>query len=159
MMWMTKKINRLVLALLVALAGCSGGGAPSSASDDVGIDSAYARATPPGARVGAAFMTLKNAGGTVHALVSARSDVSATAELHEHVHKDGMMQMRQVAKIDVPAGGEVRLQPGGYHIMLIDLNHPLSVGDKVTLTLIFDDGSERQVVAPVKQIGLGMPRN
>ncbi|HGG60646.1 MAG TPA: copper chaperone PCu(A)C [Gammaproteobacteria bacterium] len=156
----TRRLSATVLlAAWVMLAGCSGGGGSTAkASEDVAVENAYARATPPDARVGAAFLTLKNAGGRGHALVAAASDVAATVELHEHVHKDGMMQMRQVPRIDIPAGGETRLQPGGYHIMLIDLKHPLAPGERASLTLTFEDGSKKQVVAPVRDIGLGMRR-
>ena len=148
----------IVLFSSLPLMGCSPDGGVMQAKDDVRIQQAYARATPAGMQVGAVFMTLENDGDRRHALVSAASNVADTVELHEHVHKDGMMQMRQVSKIDIPAGGKTVLKPGGYHIMVIGLKHPLTSGANVPVTLTFADGTALHVDAPVKDIGLGMKR-
>jgi len=79
-------------------------------------------------------------------------------ELHTHLHEGGVMKMRPVASIDVKAKGEALLQPGGLHVMLIDLKAPMKEGDIVPITLTLDDGSTKQVEAKVvrPQAG-GMP--
>ncbi len=124
-------------------------------ADHVEILNPYARAVPPTAPASAAFMVLNNNGGAT-ALVSARSDVSEVTELHTHIHDNGVMRMRPVKRIPLPAHGKVELKPGGYHIMLIQLKKPLKPGDTVHLTLTFQDGSSKRISAPVKMIHAGM---
>ena len=65
------------------------------------------------------------------------------------------MRMRAVPSLDIPAGRSVTLEPGSYHVMLVDLAHPLSVGDKVPLTLTFQNAGTIDVVAVVEP---GAPR-
>lgn len=124
-------------------------------ADHVNVLNPYARAVPPTAPASAAFMTLKN-NGPATALVAASSDVSEVTELHTHVHDNGVMRMRPVKSIPIPAHGETALKPGGYHIMLIRLKKPLKPGDTVHLTLTFKDGSTKHISAPVKMIHTGM---
>ena len=85
------------------------------AAQQVAVSDAYARAVPPGQSNSASFMTLVNNSGADHALVAAKSSVSKVTELHTHTMVEGMMQMRQVEKIDLPAGKTVTLEPGGLH--------------------------------------------
>ncbi len=116
----------------------------------VTVQDAWVRAMPPGARTSAAFLTLHNGDDRPHALVGAASDVARLVELHTHLHDHGVMRMRPVARIAIPAHGSVRLQPGGYHIMLIDLRHPIRAGDSVALTLRLEDGSTLAVQAEAR---------
>ena len=84
------------------------------------------------------------------ALVRALSPAAAAVELHEHTAQDGMMMMRPVqGPIPMPAEGPLVFQPGGYHVMLIGLRAPLSVGDTVPVSLLFDDGSAARLQLPV----------
>ena len=69
------------------------------------------------------------------ALVAAGSPDAARAELHSMTMEGGVMRMRALPRIDLPAGQTVKLAPGGMHVMLVDLKHPLKAGDKVRLTL------------------------
>lgn len=126
--------------------------AAEDAAESVSVTDPYVRAVPPGQRSSAAFMTLRNGSGTDHAVVSAESSASEIVELHTHVSEGGMMRMRQVEKIDVPAHGQTLLKPGGLHVMLIELNHGLKAGDKVPVTLVFQDGSRKTIQAPVRKI-------
>jgi copper(I)-binding protein len=126
------------------------------AADAVIVIDPYVRAMPPGQKVTGAFLSLKNDSGSDRSLVRAESDVAKNVEMHEHVHKDGMMQMREVEKIDIAKGSTTALKPGGLHIMLIGLTRELNVGDIVDIKLIFDDGSELIAKAPVKKILAGM---
>jgi periplasmic copper chaperone A len=123
-----------------------------SVADVVRVDGAYARAVPPGQPNSAAFMVLHNTANTAHSLVSAESSVANVVELHTHVMEGDMMLMRQIDKIDLPAGGDVRLQPGGLHVMLIGLHQGLAPKDQVPLTLIYDDGSRQSLQLPVRAI-------
>ena len=122
----------------------------------VSVENAYVRHMPPTQKVTGAFMLLKNSSPEDRAAVSAESDIADRAELHTHLHENGMMKMRQVEKIDIPAGGETALEPGGIHVMLIGLKQPLDLGQIVAITLNFDDGSSTQVQAEVKTVMGGM---
>lgn len=142
-------LNTLVMTMALTLSGVV-------AADAVSVIDPYVRAMPPGQKVTGAFLSLKNDSDSNRSLVRAESDVAKSVELHEHVHKEGMMQMREVEKIDIAKGSTTALKPGGLHIMLIGLTRALNVGDIVDIKLIFDDGSEQIAKAPVKKILAGM---
>lgn len=112
----------------------------------------YVRAVPPGHPNSAAFMVLKNTSEQDRALVNAHSNVSKVVELHTHKKEGGMMRMRRVKKIDIKAGSETVLKPGGLHVMFIGLKQQLKVGDKVELELEFDDGATIKLTVPVKVV-------
>ncbi|EXJ09838.1 copper chaperone PCu(A)C [Nitrincola nitratireducens] len=122
------------------------------ACEDLHIVDPYARAMPPGQPNSAAFMTLSNHGKTDVAIVSAQSSVSEVTELHTHTEVDGVMQMRQIAQIDIPAETDVHLEPGGLHVMLIGLKTTLTEGEEIDLTLNLSDGTEKQLSIPVRQV-------
>jgi len=136
------------LAFLAALLLAS----PAVLAADIGVEDPYARAVPPGQPNSAVFMVLTNAGDADRALVAAESDSAANVELHTHTMVDGMMQMRRIERIPLPAGERVALEPGGLHVMLIGLAEQLEPGMDVALTLVFDDGSRTRVTAPVRRI-------
>ena len=69
-----------------------------------------------------------------------------------HSMDDGVMRMRRIPHIHLPPGQTVSLQPGGLHIMLFDLAAPLKEGDEFPLTLIFEDGSSKDVTAIVRPV-------
>ncbi|MEJ2406965.1 MAG: copper chaperone PCu(A)C [Candidatus Thiodiazotropha sp.] len=127
-----------------------------TAGDGVSVEAPYVRAVPPGQPNSAAFMSLHNSTDQSYQLVGASSDVAEVVELHTHTMEDGMMRMRQVDQIELPAGDTVSLKPGGLHIMLIGLKHKLVPDDDIRLTLKFSDGSEQEVSAPVKKIRMTM---
>lgn len=127
------------------------GEASGPAAERVEVIDAHARAMPPSASNSAAFMTLRNAGPSA-ALVRADADVSETVELHTHTHEDGVMKMRPVSKIELPAGEDTVLKPGGLHVMLIGLKQPMTAGDTFDLTLSFADESTRTVTVEVRAI-------
>jgi copper(I)-binding protein len=121
-------------------------------AETIEVQDAYVRAVPPGQPNSAAFMRITNHGGDDRALLAAASDQAEVVELHTHRMEDGMMRMRQVEQIELPAGERVTLEPGGLHVMLIGLTETLAPGDQVALTLGFDDGSNQTLSLPVKRI-------
>ena len=137
------------LVLMSVCAGALAGGA-------IGVKDAYVRAVPPGQPNSASFMMLNNGSDHDRALVAAKSPAAKVVELHTHTMVDGMMRMRQVPKIDLPAGKMVELKPGGLHVMLIGLTQDLKPGANVPVTLTFDDGSETTIEAPVKKVQMKM---
>jgi copper(I)-binding protein len=86
-------------------------------------------------------------------LVSASTNIAETAELHETTAEDGSMAMQQVDGIEIPAGGEAVLEPGGFHVMLVDVTEELAEGDTVDLTLVFENAGEQAVSAEVVPTG------
>lgn len=143
---MNSRFTRFVLTPLFLLTAATAG-----AAELVTVEHAWARATPPGASNGAAFMTLVNRGARDNALVRAESAAAGAVELHTHVTEDGVARMRQVPEIPVAAGGKTELRPGGLHIMLIGLKAPLVDGSQLTLTLTFRDGAAQQLTLPVRR--------
>jgi copper(I)-binding protein len=125
-------------------------------STGLSIDAPYARAVPPGQPNSAVFMVMTNEGDTPRALVAAESDAATTVELHTHRLEDGMMKMRRIERIELPAGERVELKPGGLHVMLIGLAEQLKPGMEVQLTLVFDDDSREEITAPVRRIDASM---
>ena len=121
------------------------------------VHDAYVRATPPGQPNAAAYLVLRNNAKRDIRLVSVKSDVAEVAEPHSHAMDAGMMKMRRVEHIDVPAGGETVLQPGGLHIMLMGLVKQLKPGEYVSLEFHFDNGQKQSMRVPVKMIaGMSM---
>lgn len=106
-------------------------------------------------RVTGAFMVIENAGETADQLIGAAvsPEIARTVEIHETtVGENDVMQMRPVQAIEVPARGSVELKPGGYHIMLLDVQRDLNPGDTVTLTLSFASGASLDVDATVRPL-------
>jgi copper(I)-binding protein len=120
-----------------------------AAAQALRIESGHAREMPPGQTNSAAFMTLVNTGDRPVALVAATCDCADRAELHAHRHRDGMMSMERVARLEVPAGGRVALEPGGYHLMLLGLKRPLRAGEQVGITLLDEQGGAYSAQLPV----------
>lgn len=125
----------------------------ASALAEVHITDAALRAIPPGAPNTAAFMTLHNDGDQAQVLVEVKVSQLAvkSIELHESSIQDGTMQMRQLQALEIPAKGEVTLQPGGLHVMLIGLQEALSQ-PQYEFTLVWASGDQQSVLVPVKEI-------
>ena len=147
-----KQSSIFALTLAVAL-----GAAPALAQEfkagDIVIEKPWARATPKGAEVGGAYMTIENKGATPDRLTGGSADF-ATVEIHEMKSENGVMEMREVAgELNIPAHGSVGLSPGGYHIMLTHLAHPLTKGDTIKATLNFEHAGP--VAVEFKVMGVG----
>ncbi|CCQ75741.1 copper chaperone PCu(A)C [Magnetospira sp. QH-2] len=119
---------------------------------DLTIKHVWARASAGMARAGAAFMQIENKGAE-DKLVSASADVSKVVELHTHLMSDGVMRMRQVPNVPVPAGGKAELKPGSYHVMFMGLKEPLKEGQKFPVTLTFEKAGSTTVQVTVKSAG------
>ncbi|BCU07955.1 copper chaperone PCu(A)C [Allochromatium tepidum] len=141
---------RLIRTLFAAALLSSVGLTVNAAGLEVGDP--YVRAVPPGQPNSAAFMTLHNTGTEDRALIGAESPAAETVELHTHVEEGGLMQMRRIERIALPAGETTTLAPGGLHIMLIGLKSELAPGQTVELTLIQDDGERLAIQAPVRRL-------
>ena len=121
----------LAAALLLPVAAVA---QPASVS----VDHVWSRAAMAGS-TGVVYLTI-TATGAPDTLLGAASPVAAKAELHESFDDNGVMKMRPVASLPVVPGKPVKLQPGGYHIMLIDLTHALTAGERFPITLTIRKG-------------------
>jgi copper(I)-binding protein len=148
----------LPIALLCGVCGIATLATPTAAAQGpaaLAVTDAYALAVPPGQPNSAVFLTLTNDSTQSRALVAGASPIAEAVELHKHTHEGGVMRMRPVSRIEVPAQSAVQLQPGGLHVMLIGLKGDLAPGDQVDLTLTFDDGTQTRVDALVRKAGSG----
>jgi periplasmic copper chaperone A len=121
---------------------------------NISIDHVWARATPPAVKNGSAFMTLSNSGAT-DKLLSVTGAVAKEIQIHSMATEAGVMRMREVKSLDVPAGGKVELKSGGYHVMLLGLSDGLKDGMKFPLTLKFEKAGEVTVQVMVETAGGG----
>ncbi|MFT3931814.1 MAG: copper chaperone PCu(A)C [Spongiibacteraceae bacterium] len=125
-------------------------------ADALQIREGYVRELPPGQSTSAAYMDVVNNSNRPVAIVAAVSDVSQSAEVHEHKHADGAMSMAQVRRLVIPAHDHVQFAPGGYHLMLINLKRSLRAGDNVKITLLDEEGKAYSAQIPVvKMLGVG----
>lgn len=108
-------------------------------ASDIQVENAWARATAPGQEAGMADLTMTSK--QAAALLVASSPVCKTVEIHSMTHENGVMKMREVKMIELPAGKSMNLGESGYHLMLIGLKAPLKAGEAVPLTLTFRVGS------------------
>ena len=106
------------------------------------IEKPWSRATPPGAKIGVGYMTIRNKSATADRLVGGSSPAAARVETHVTVKDGDIFRMREVKGYDIPANGSFELKPGGAHLMLVDLKQPLKDGDHVPLTLRFAKAGE-----------------
>jgi len=160
-------MNPTRLALLaiapLALAACGG-------DDPITIGGQWARTSPAMASMGAAYMDITSSEGDQLVGVSVPASIAARAEIHEMVPADmamddsmdesmddgemdmdmGAMVMQQIMALDLPAGETVSLEPGGYHVMLIDLAEPLAEGDTFNVTLDFAEADDLTVEVVVR---------
>lgn len=127
-----------VLAVIGALAFGTVAG-PSKAQDAsvISVENALVRLTIPG-RPAAGYVMIRNAGANADAVVSASSPMAERVELHTHLMENGVMKMRQVEKVDVPAKGKAEFKPGGFHLMIFGLKSGIKPGDTLPLTLTLE---------------------
>ncbi|MGE0257941.1 MAG: copper chaperone PCu(A)C [Alphaproteobacteria bacterium] len=121
----------------------------------VEIKDAWARATPGSAENGAAYVTLLSPSGD--RLTGVSSSAAKVSQLHEMANEGGVMKMRELSAIDLPPGQPVTLKPGGAHIMMMGLDHPLRPGESIQLSLRFEKAGTREVTAAVGKVGAAGP--
>ena len=154
-------IQRFTAPMLLA-AALLAGNAYAQGAAPAAIDGAWARASVQGQKASGAFMRITAS--EPLQLLRAESPAAGHAEVHEMTMDGGVMKMRALSQLDLPAGKAVDLKPGGYHIMLMDLKAPLAKDTQLPLTLVFKDakGEERRMelqvpVATMAPGGHGAP--
>lgn len=124
--------------------------APRSESAALRIEAPWARPSAPSSGVTAAYFVLVNPGDRPIRVVSAASSLATSVEMHEMSMAGGMMRMRQVTGIDVPARGRIALAPASFHLMVFGLTKALEVGDVLPLTLTLQGGATLTLEARVR---------
>lgn len=145
-------MSRHVIALLAA--AVMAGAAQAQVQVQVQVQDAWVRGMVPTQSATGAFMRITSK--SPAKLVGASTPAAGVVEIHRTTMDGGVMRMRPVAAIELPAGQAVELKPGGYHVMLMKVSPPLKEGDTVPITLMFEmPGGERQPVtiqAPVRAL-------
>jgi copper(I)-binding protein len=151
------RIGFLILAAALALFAVQPAFAHEYKIGQLEIGHPWARMTPAGAKVGGGYLSVENDGKEADRLVSGTAEISDRVEIHEMTVKDGVMNMRMLADgIEIPAGGEVKLAPGGYHLMFIGLKQPLKQGASFKGTLTFAKAGTVDVEFKIE--GMGGPK-
>jgi hypothetical protein len=162
-MQITQTVLRSVVGPLVAIAmlgyGLAGAAlAQEVRAGDLVITRAWARATPGGAKVGGAYLTIENKGATADRLTGGSADIAGKVEVHEMATKNGVMTMRPLdSGLTIDPGKTVKLAPGGYHLMMFGLKSPLKQGDKVPVTLDFEKAGQVKLSFDVQGVGAQGP--
>jgi copper(I)-binding protein len=136
----------MTLSFRILVCSCLWGGA-AAAAEPPAVSQAWIRATPPGARTAAAYMTITST--AAERLVGAEAAPARAVEIHTHVVEGGLQRMARLADLTLPAGEAVRLEPGGLHLMLVDLAAALAPGMQVSMTLRFAGAGAVEVEVPV----------
>ena len=145
------------VAALMAVAAAPAGAQETRAGDLV-ITQPWSRATPAGAKVAGGYLTIENKGSAPDRLVGGTGDVAGRVEIHEMAMNNGVMTMRPLDKgLTIEPGKTVKLAPGGYHVMLMDLKNPLKQGEKVPLTLEFEKAGKVTLSLDVQGVGAQAP--
>lgn len=139
------KLGQAAGALVLMLCGLPAFG------QSIEVDSAFARASGPTAKAGAAFMEVRNLTESDDVLLGARSDVAARVELHTHeAGSDGVMKMIKLEEgIAIPAGGSHSLERGKDHVMFMGLKEPFLQDETITVILEFEKAGDVEIQIPV----------
>src|SRR5215467_6401536 len=143
------------MKFLAFAAGLIVAGAALAQPAQLEVSNAWARATPGNAPNGAAYVAILSP--TADRLVSLSTPVAKKAELHTMSMQGMVMKMRPLSGLDIPAAKSVTLKPGGDHIMLLGLEHPLREGQSFPLTLDFEKAGSRTVTVTVEKAGATGP--
>jgi periplasmic copper chaperone A len=134
-----------IIALVVLLTACQ------SSQPGMQIEDPWVRPAVLAGGNGALYLTIHNNTGVDDELIDIRSDIAQSAQIHETVQMEGdMVGMQPVDALDIPAGGSVSLEPGGYHVMLVNIPDRLSEGKLIVFRLIFEKAGELPIEAEVR---------
>ncbi len=120
-------------------------------ADVVATMNAWIREARPGGKVNAGYLTLVNAGAEEVVLKEVHCAAFKEVQIHEMARVDGLVKMRRLDSLTIPAGGSVVLKPGGMHLMLMGARERLTVGQRVDVELVFDSGVKQTLSMGVDQ--------
>ncbi|MCK5809592.1 MAG: copper chaperone PCu(A)C [Cocleimonas sp.] len=135
------------LLILLFLSACN---TSPDASAGLEIENPWIRTPPPAAQALAGFMHLKNHSDQAITLVAAKAEGFNQVMLHQSINENGLHRMEHAENIKIPSQGTLLFQHGSYHIMLIGFQKTIKTGDKIPITLVFDNKREKTVFFIVK---------
>ena len=157
-MIMTSTLRTLAYAVFFAALFAVPARAEEVNAGDLVITQAWSRATPGGAKIAGGYLTIENKGTAPDRLIGGSAEVSDKIQVHEMAVNDGVMTMRQLDKgLTIEPGKMIKLAPGGYHLMLMDLKAPLKQGDKVPVALEFEKAGKVKLSLDVQGVGAPGP--
>ena len=155
---MTSILSRLAYAVLLSAMLAVPACAEEVKAGDLVITQAWGRATPGGAKVAGGYLTIENKGSAPDRLIGGSADVATKVQVHEMATSNGVMTMRPLeGGLTIEPGKTVKLAPGGYHLMMLDLKHPLKQGDKLPVTLEFEKAGKVKVSLDIQGVGAPGP--
>jgi copper(I)-binding protein len=153
----TDHVFRAVVCALLLHAACAW--SHSYDRGDIQVRHPWSRATPPGAKVGVAYMEIRNRGAQPDKLLSASTPMAKAVELHVTQRDGEVMKMRHVQAFEIPARERHELRPGGSHLMLLNLAQPLRKGERFTMRLRFERAGELEIELEVQEQGARRPHH
>ena len=155
---MNLRFRSFALAALAALLFAASARAEEVKAGDLVISQAWSRATPSGAKIAGGYLTIENKGAAPDRLLGGSGDTAGKVEVHEMAMNNGVMTMRHLDKgLAIEPGKTVKLAPGGYHLMIMDLKSPFKQGDKVPVTLQFEKAGKVPLSLEVQGVGAQAP--
>jgi copper(I)-binding protein len=158
---MYKKKLRLALAAATAAFVLLLGGqllhAQTPGSGPIAVEQPWARATPAGAKTGAAYGTVINNGSSPDRLVGATTPIAEKVQFHKETEENGISRMRELRSVDLGFQEKIVFKPGDMHIMLVGLKQPLKRGETFPLTLTFEKSGKIDVKESVAGVGARQP--
>ena len=137
-------LSRMLTALLLLI-----GASVATANATLEISEAWVREAPPTARMMAGYMTINNTGDAPVTVISISSPDFDSAEIHRTVIEEDVARMLPVSQLEIPANSQVKLEPGGLHLMLFDAKRPLPEGEAVNFIIHLRDDDPLSTTAPV----------
>jgi len=125
----------------------------SLALAQIEIENAWSRATPPGAKVAAGYLVVRNKGAAPDRLLGASTPAARKVETHITVRDGDVMRMREVPGYEIPARGSFELKPGGPHLMFMEVTRPFKEGESVPVALRFERAGEVKADFRVGRLG------
>jgi len=147
----------VVLALLVIVISPVAFDTASAQESGITVDASWARASIGTNRPTAAYLTIRNQGSETDFLLAIETAVAGSAEVHEMTMENGVARMGAAGAVEIPANAEVKLEPGGLHIMLMGLTQALTVGETFEINLTFREAGSIAVDVPILPIGASGP--
>lgn len=145
-----KKLFAVLVAALIATTNWAS--ADELKIGNLVLTHAWARATPAGAKTGAAYIRIENTADAPDQLIGITSEIAAVTEIHEMTMTDHMMTMKPAGTIEIPPNGAVEFKPHGLHVMLMGLKKPLIEGDIFSVTLAFANAGKADVQVVVGKV-------
>lgn len=148
-----RRASYLIAVVFLAFGIGGASQAQMPAANSIVVEQPWARATPPGAKTGAAYLTVVNNGTTADRLLGATTPLADKVEFHKETEESGVSRMREVPSVEVQPGARVSLKPGEMHMMMVGLKQPLKEGQNLPLTLQFEKAGSIAVTAAIGKVG------